>query len=191
MPDFQSRTGRNLRSRSHRRQNIISGSQITAGAPEGLEITGRSSELYLSSMPLLQLLRRYILNTEPKDHNTGRTQSHRKISTARSPQTGNFGRSPLTAGRNQTPESTAGRNHRKFNDILPPETESHQKIMIAINQTENGTDRQPWKQRQTGNKMPPPETECRHRKITDRPEDRKCSSLLHSDRIPKQHRRIP
>ena len=43
MPDFQSRTGSNFRSRSHRRQKIISGSQITAGAPEGLEITGRSA----------------------------------------------------------------------------------------------------------------------------------------------------
>ena len=103
-------------------------------SPEDQHITGRSDERNPPPLP----------QTTPEDQ-------HRQITADRKLR-------KITAGyRSQSPEATAGRSHRKLNDILPPETESHQKIIIAINQTENGTVRQPWKQQTAGRRMPPPE----------------------------------
>lgn len=105
------------------------GLEITAEPPEDHSVTGRSFNIY----DLLQLLRRYILNTALDCHSTGRSPNHRKIirhqprqtgNTKRSagatkpPQIGSTRRSPQT-GRNQTPPDR--RKERTTGNLKPPE----------------------------------------------------------------------
>lgn len=158
--NLRSRTGSIFRSRITRRSEGTTGRssqhhQIIRRSQRHRKIIRIVPNIYA----LLQLLRRYILNTALDCHSTGRSPNHRKIirhhhSTGNTKRSAGATRSPQTAG--ARPEAPEPPDHWK--------SEATRKIMIAINQIENGADRNPWKQQTAGNRMP-------NRKITDRPEE--------------------